>query len=245
MTETSNLFSDSAEPLSTDDAAAPGVADGSPESGAAGSSAGQTGAVRSWPGSPAAHDPSGPGGTGRLPAMLLPELQRLAQSLGITGIGRMRKGQLIAAIEERQRGGGASGGGGHAAGSEPGAVEPVPAGSLTGAQVTGTGVTGAAGSLRDPGHQGESNGNSVKRSASAGADANRPFEQDAMESERSGQLSMISEDTSGLGGGTPSAGQVTRTSAGERHGAAVAEPGPRSEERRVGKECRSRWSPYH
>ena len=33
---------------------------------------------------------------------------------------------------------------------------------------------------------------------------------------------------------------------------AVAEPGPippeevpRSEERRVGKECRSRWSPYH
>src|SRR3712207_7005312 len=23
------------------------------------------------------------------------------------------------------------------------------------------------------------------------------------------------------------------------------EPGPRSEERRVGKECRSRWSPYH
>ena len=24
-----------------------------------------------------------------------------------------------------------------------------------------------------------------------------------------------------------------------------AEPTPRSEERRVGKECRSRWSPYH
>jgi transcription termination factor Rho len=39
--------------------------------------------------------------------MLLPELQRLAQSLGITGTGRMRKSQLIAAIEER-RGGGAA-----------------------------------------------------------------------------------------------------------------------------------------
>src|SRR5260370_11008066 len=26
---------------------------------------------------------------------------------------------------------------------------------------------------------------------------------------------------------------------------AVAAPPPRSEERRVGKECRSRWSPYH
>ena len=26
---------------------------------------------------------------------------------------------------------------------------------------------------------------------------------------------------------------------------AIDEPGRRSEERRVGKECRSRWSPYH
>jgi transcription termination factor Rho len=39
--------------------------------------------------------------------MLLPELQRLAQSMGIMGTGRMRKGQVIAAIEERQQGGGA------------------------------------------------------------------------------------------------------------------------------------------
>src|SRR2546425_11402402 len=28
-------------------------------------------------------------------------------------------------------------------------------------------------------------------------------------------------------------------------GAKEADPGDRSEERRVGKECRSRWSPYH
>ncbi len=34
--------------------------------------------------------------------MLLPELQRVAQSMGITGTARMRKGQLIAAIEERR-----------------------------------------------------------------------------------------------------------------------------------------------
>src|SRR3712207_3313683 len=27
--------------------------------------------------------------------------------------------------------------------------------------------------------------------------------------------------------------------------AAIAQDNPRSEERRVGKECRSRWSPYH
>ncbi len=40
-------------------------------------------------------------GTG-LSAMLLPELQRLASSLGISGVGRMRKSQLIAAIQEKQ-----------------------------------------------------------------------------------------------------------------------------------------------
>jgi len=37
--------------------------------------------------------------------MLLPELQRLAQSLGMTGTGRMRKGELVAAIEQRRGGG--------------------------------------------------------------------------------------------------------------------------------------------
>ncbi|MDQ7905636.1 transcription termination factor Rho [Phytohabitans sp. ZYX-F-186] len=46
-------------------------------------------------------------GTG-LSAMLLPELQSLAASLGISGTARMRKGELIAAISERQ-GGGADG----------------------------------------------------------------------------------------------------------------------------------------
>jgi transcription termination factor Rho len=37
--------------------------------------------------------------------MLLPELQRLAQTLGITGVGRMRKSQLVEAIQDKQRGG--------------------------------------------------------------------------------------------------------------------------------------------
>src|SRR5438270_12904767 len=36
--------------------------------------------------------------------MLLPELQSMASSLGISGTGRMRKGELIAAIQERQAG---------------------------------------------------------------------------------------------------------------------------------------------
>ncbi|HEU4426953.1 MAG TPA: transcription termination factor Rho [Pilimelia sp.] len=45
-------------------------------------------------------------GTG-LSAMLLPELQSLAASLGISGTARMRKGELITAISERQAGGAA------------------------------------------------------------------------------------------------------------------------------------------
>ena len=42
--------------------------------------------------------------------MLMPELQQMAQSLGITGVGRMRKSELIAAIQERQDAGSQPGG---------------------------------------------------------------------------------------------------------------------------------------
>jgi len=47
------------------------------------------------------------GGTG-LSSLLMPDLQQIAQTLGIPGSGRMRKGQLIEAIEARQ--GGSAGG---------------------------------------------------------------------------------------------------------------------------------------
>jgi transcription termination factor Rho len=207
VTESTNLFADSHEHSPADDAAKAGVADGFAQSGAAGSSAEQAGAVRSWPGSPAAADPSGPSGSGRLSAMLLPELQRLAQSIGITGTGRMRKGQLISAIEERQGGGGAADGAGQAADTGAAAVERALAGSQP----------GAYGSLPGRGHQSEANGNSVKRNAPAGADADRPFEQDAMESEGSGQLSMISDDTTGTASSTvdvPPAGEPTGAGSG-------------------------------
>ena len=40
------------------------------------------------------------GGTG-LSSLLLPELQRMAQSMGIPGAGRMRKGQLVEAFQAR------------------------------------------------------------------------------------------------------------------------------------------------
>src|SRR3989449_11591911 len=39
--------------------------------------------------------------------------------------------------------------------------------------------------------------------------------------------------------------QPTAVGHAQHHPAGSARPGERSEERRVGKECRSRWSPYH
>ncbi|MEO3855229.1 transcription termination factor Rho [Acrocarpospora sp. B8E8] len=51
----------------------------------------------------AARSPRRRSGTG-LSAMVLPELQAMATSLGISGTGRMRKSQLIAAIQEKQGG---------------------------------------------------------------------------------------------------------------------------------------------
>ncbi len=208
MTETTNLFSDPAH----DD---PVVLDPAKDAGegtvAAGSSPEQNSAVRSWPSGQDADESRGAGAHEPLPAMLLPELQRLAQSLGITGTGRMRKGQIIAAIEERQRGGAVADGG-------PGAN-------------SATATAGPA-----SGGERNVNGNPVKRDVPAGAGTNRPFEQDAMESEGSGQLSMVSDDTAGFGespaaaGSAPSAVTVTPAETGSNkdseagsygHGSAV------------------------
>ena len=93
--------------------------------------------------------------TTALSAMLLPELQRMAQSMGITGTARMRKSQLVEAIQDRQGG-----------------------------------RTAAPHTTR----RGASLDNSAQRAASAGADAPRHREQDAMEPDRSTQP--------GLGEGT-------------------------------------------
>ena len=50
--------------------------------------------------------PSRPRRRGGLASMLLPELQEMAAGLGITGTAKMRKSQLIEAIQERQSHGG-------------------------------------------------------------------------------------------------------------------------------------------
>ncbi len=110
--------------------------------------------------------PTRRGGSG-LSGMLLADLQRLAQSMGITGTARMRKGQLVEAIQARQEGGAAyareDGGGGH---RERG-------GPVNGQQAAGS-PAGNGSAAYD---------NSVQRGASAGAGAPRQREQDAMESD--------------------------------------------------------------
>jgi transcription termination factor Rho len=110
--------------------------------------------------------------------MLLPDLQRLAQSMGIMGTGRMRKGQVIAAIEERQVSGTAQ------------------SGAAAGSQTPERAARGSRGEGR--GSQGAQNDNSAKREAPAGAGATRPYEQDAMEFETSTQP--------GVGGGASTGG---------------------------------------
>ena len=100
--------------------------------------------------------------------MLLADLQRLAQSMGITGTGRMRKSQLIEAIQSKQGGGGATR-------SEQGGAPAQDSGRSAG-PAAGNG----SGALD----------NSVQRGASAGAGAPRQREQDAMESDTTTQPAM-------------------------------------------------------
>ena len=89
-------------------------------------------------------------GAGDLSKLLVSDLQRIAQELGISGTGRMRKGDLVAAIQERTGGGRSSG----RSASSGGRTSQAPDQSAT-------------------------------RGTSAGADAPRPLNQDAMEADTS------------------------------------------------------------
>src|SRR6201997_4190964 len=100
---------------------------------------------------------------GDLSKLLVSELQRIAQELGISGTGRMRKGDLVAAIQER------TGGGRSAARS-----------ASSGGRTSGT------------------PDQSATRGTSAGADAPRPLNQDAMEADTSVR--------SGIGDASPAVG---------------------------------------
>jgi transcription termination factor Rho len=167
--------------------------------------------------------------------MLLPQLQRVAQSLGITGVARMRKGQLIAAIEERRESGASS--------------SATPASHFARAGVDGASTgpaTGTDGHIspsgnaadREPSaHQIDESDTSVERGAPAGAGAFSHFEQDAMDTQISqpglggGNAGGIGEssqhtDSAAIGGAVVGATSVGATAPPGQAAGATADAGP-------------------
>jgi transcription termination factor Rho len=207
-----------------------------------GASPAQDGAVRSWPDAddgsgtngasttvkPAAARRSGQG----LSGMVLPDLQRLAQSLGLTGTARMRKSDLIAAIEDKQRAG-AGGSGGQPRGDSQASTTQA---SSTQAR-NGQGRRGAArapatgADVQPAGQLSDTSGNSVQRGAPAGAGASRHIEQDAMETPTSTQPGIGAPALGGVGassqpggmGGIGTAGQDSLPYGGGQPASAPAE----------------------
>jgi transcription termination factor Rho len=187
------------------------------------------GAVRSVPdavnaatgGDAASGNPSGDVTPARgLSAMLLPELQRVAQSMGIPGTARLRKGQLVAAIEERRQGGAPQ--------------EASPTGR------SGGDIRAAAAQHQElAAHHTDTSDNSVQREAPAGAGAGRTFEQDAMESQTSTQPGLGGSSAIGIGeasrradtgiGGAPAGGGSAVES-----GSTVVNGTPRDESQQAG-----------
>jgi transcription termination factor Rho len=139
---------------------------GTPEASPSGPDSGPSGAA-SPAGETVTDKPSRRGGGG-LSGMLLADLQRIAQEMGITGTGRMRKGQLVEAIQARQAGGAAY------TKQDGGAGQRQPGGESVNGQQAASSPAGDGSGAYD---------NSVQRGASAGAGAPRQREQDAMESD--------------------------------------------------------------
>ena len=93
------LVSDTTELLS----GAPGASEDAPV-GSPAPAAAAGGSAKGAPGATASTSKSrSRGGTG-LSSLLMPELQKIAQTMGIPGAGRMRKGQLVEAIQAREGG---------------------------------------------------------------------------------------------------------------------------------------------
>jgi transcription termination factor Rho len=129
--------------------------------------------------------PAGRSG-GDLSKLLVSDLQRIAQELGISGTGRMRKGDLVAAIQERT------------GGSRP-----------------------AARSASSGGRTSKTPGQSATRGTSAGADAPRPVNQDAMEADTSVRSGIGEAATTGGGIGDATV-SASRSSVIEAERPAVA-----------------------
>jgi len=141
--------------------------------------------------------PARRGGSG-LSGMRLADLQRIAQQMGITGTGRMRKSQLIEAIQDREAGGGAY---------------RRPAGQGPAGPQDGTATAGS-----------RAHDNSVQRGAPAGAGAPRRHrEQDAMDSDTPTQPAV---SDSGQSAPAQEAAATARESRAATREAGPAQDGP-------------------
>jgi transcription termination factor Rho len=99
--------------------------------------------------SPGTSRGAGAGRGSGLAAMKLAELQQLAQSLGLKGTGRMRKGEVITAIQEKQ-GNVAAGRAPHAQQAKQDAPASAPAAARRAPATAGGGQTAGTGSLAAP-----------------------------------------------------------------------------------------------
>ncbi len=134
-------------------------------------------------------------GTG-LSAMLLSELQTLASSLGISGTGRMRKGELIAAIQDKQQGGAGAASEGRVPG--PRQAEHAAAGRSAGsADAAAAGGDHGAAQQALPGTDGSAAGGRTRQRAnrSAGASSRQPDTDSAERTDRGEQSDRTEQAT--------------------------------------------------
>jgi len=147
---------------------------------------------------------------GDLSKLLVSDLQRIAQQLGISGTGRMRKGDLVAAIKERQ-------GGGRSTSASSASRRQTP---RVASQARPT-----------PAASGGTPEESATRVAPAGVGASRPLNQDAMEADTSSRSGIgDAAHAGGIGeaprgaGGTAGIGDGQAHAASAQQSAVVAQP---------------------
>ena len=188
------------------------------------------------PVSPESGDGAGAGPPARAPgraltSMLLPELQRVAQSMGITGVGRMRKSQLIEAIQSRQ--------GGPAAGP----VRSATASAAVDHSATRGAPAGAGAPRRreqdamEPDKPLKSGPGEGAQAVMSGRDTRPGSAEGTAGSAAPGQLTFAPADTSraAVSTGAPAGGAAARGAEDDRQGAGEGQPagdGQRGERRR-------------
>jgi transcription termination factor Rho len=137
-------------------------------------------------------DNAHPGSGQPLSAMKLPELHKLASSLGIKGTSRMRKGDLVAAIGSARSTSGASGAASRAGGPAAGSTSPSatsasgPTSSQPGGRTRTRRVTVSGGASAQAPAAAQA-GDPASHGDAAGGEASRPARSEASHAQRRGE----------------------------------------------------------